>query len=343
MFLSVKTDNVLSVPTRENIVEHPFEYDELDEFIAEQSNDPEFLHALRDAETRSVLRRQLISARKAMGLTQSDVAKCMETTQSAVSDFEHGETDPHLSTFQRYARAVCGELILRFAQPTTRIHTDIAPTRWNEHASALTVTAASCMNIASVEIDFRTQFDQPPSRPSLTTSELIGKGGRIASNCELLDVRPTRLAAELTGTPTGDCDVNVAIAPSCRLDDRNGQVIYETDFTVNVASDEQTVAVFNARFVATFQLAEGFTAGQEEYLAFGDVTVLMSMVPYLREYVHTTASRLGLNGVVLGLIRQPAAITLQAQDPVKVPKTSKKQPAGPPLDKARTKSKKGES
>jgi preprotein translocase subunit SecB len=158
---------------------------------------------------------------------------------------------------------------------------------------------------------FGHSLNQPPSQLSLTTSELIKQGGRVAANCQLVDVRPTRLSAELLSRPGAVCEINLDVSPSCRLDNTN--LVYETDFTVNITSDGQEVAVLAARFAATFQIFEGFTADQSEYLAFGDVTVFMSMFPYLREYVHTTAARLGLNGVVLGLLHQPAALTLQAK------------------------------
>jgi hypothetical protein len=161
-------------------------------------------------------------------------------------------------------------------------------------------------------------LNRQPEEPTPTTRELINRGGRVASNCELLDVRPTRLSAELFASPHAACQVKVDIAASCRLDDTSRLAIYETDFNVSVISGDQLVAALSARFVATFQLAEGFVAEPDEYQAFGDVTVLMSMFPYLREYVHSTASRLGLHGVVLGLIRQPAAQTLQARTPNQV-------------------------
>ncbi len=62
--------------------------------------------AFEDALARGELVRSLTSARQSAGLTQAAVAKRMGTTQSAVSDFESGGSDPRLSTYQRYARAV---------------------------------------------------------------------------------------------------------------------------------------------------------------------------------------------------------------------------------------------
>lgn len=48
----------------------------------------------------------LVAVRTGRGLTQSEVARRMETTQSAVSHFERLGGDPRLSTLMRYARAV---------------------------------------------------------------------------------------------------------------------------------------------------------------------------------------------------------------------------------------------
>lgn len=52
----------------------------------------------------------LVRARKAARLSQREVARRMETTQSAVAKFERTGGDPRLSTLQRYARAVGAQL-----------------------------------------------------------------------------------------------------------------------------------------------------------------------------------------------------------------------------------------
>lgn len=60
-------------------------------------------------EDHAVLQRvidRLVGFRKALGLTQTDVAKRMGVGQSTVSGFETEMSDPRLSTLQRYARAV---------------------------------------------------------------------------------------------------------------------------------------------------------------------------------------------------------------------------------------------
>jgi len=80
--------------------------DDLDDFLAEELQDPEFRGAYEDALARSALLRALVSRRGECRINQAKVAALMGTTQSAVSDLERGATDPRLSTLQRFARAV---------------------------------------------------------------------------------------------------------------------------------------------------------------------------------------------------------------------------------------------
>ncbi len=62
----------------------------------------------------------LSEKRKAAGLTQTAVAKILETHQSVISDFERLGGNPTIETIQRYARAVGYRVILELA-PTTPV------------------------------------------------------------------------------------------------------------------------------------------------------------------------------------------------------------------------------
>jgi transcriptional regulator with XRE-family HTH domain len=73
-------------------------------------NDPKVVAAAQDAEAYASLVESLVVLRRRRGLTQLDVAKRMETTQSTVSDFESVGGDARYSTLQRYARAVGARL-----------------------------------------------------------------------------------------------------------------------------------------------------------------------------------------------------------------------------------------
>lgn len=81
---------------------YPDDVLDLDQYL----EDPAVAAQFEDAEARSSLRAALVAQRRSASLTQKDVARAMETTQSSISQFERGSSDPHLSTVQRYARAV---------------------------------------------------------------------------------------------------------------------------------------------------------------------------------------------------------------------------------------------
>ena len=83
---------------------------ELHELLGLDLDDPEVKAALEDSNAFADLIDCLVSAREKLGLTQTQVAERMSTTQSAVSDFERVGGDPQVSTIQRYARAVGGRL-----------------------------------------------------------------------------------------------------------------------------------------------------------------------------------------------------------------------------------------
>src|SRR5262245_54500597 len=68
--------------------------------------DPLVSREVEAAERDMRLIETLVRVRKALGLTQSEVAERMGRTQPAVSDFERLGGDPHLSTIRRYALAV---------------------------------------------------------------------------------------------------------------------------------------------------------------------------------------------------------------------------------------------
>lgn len=57
--------------------------------------------------------RELIAARTRAGLTQTDVAERMGTTQSTVARLEGGKAAPSLRSVQRYAQAVGARAVVR--------------------------------------------------------------------------------------------------------------------------------------------------------------------------------------------------------------------------------------
>lgn len=56
---------------------------------------------------------QMVATRHRLGLLQSEVARRLGVTRSAVCDLETDPRDPRLATYQRYVRALGGRLVCR--------------------------------------------------------------------------------------------------------------------------------------------------------------------------------------------------------------------------------------
>ena len=73
--------------------------------------------AARMAEDRGRLVRHLAEQRQAAGLSQTEVAARMGTSQSAVARLESGTSDVRASTLERYAAAVGGQITWKLDRP----------------------------------------------------------------------------------------------------------------------------------------------------------------------------------------------------------------------------------
>ena len=78
--------------------------DDLDRYIAERARKRPKLPAMVAARTnRRLLQRQLAERRVALGMTQTEAAVLMSTSQSSIARLESGEHDVRVSTLERYA------------------------------------------------------------------------------------------------------------------------------------------------------------------------------------------------------------------------------------------------
>jgi transcriptional regulator with XRE-family HTH domain len=78
--------------------------------MSERRHDPVFPGFADMAERRQSLAAALAAHRLALGLSQTEVAARMGTSQSAVARLESGDADLRLSTLQRYAAALGQQL-----------------------------------------------------------------------------------------------------------------------------------------------------------------------------------------------------------------------------------------
>jgi ribosome-binding protein aMBF1 (putative translation factor) len=73
--------------------------------------------AARMAADRGRLVRELAEHRQAAGLSQTEIAARMGTSQSAVARLESGTADVRASTLERYAAAVGGQITWKLNRP----------------------------------------------------------------------------------------------------------------------------------------------------------------------------------------------------------------------------------
>ncbi len=73
--------------------------------------------AARMAEDRGRLVRELAEQRQTAGLSQTEIAARMGTSQSAVARLESGAVDVRASTLERYAAAVGGQITWTLNRP----------------------------------------------------------------------------------------------------------------------------------------------------------------------------------------------------------------------------------
>jgi transcriptional regulator with XRE-family HTH domain len=78
--------------------------------MSERRHEPVFPGFREMAERRRALASALVARRVDLGLSQTEVAARMGTSQSAVARLESGQSDVRLSTLERYAAALGQQL-----------------------------------------------------------------------------------------------------------------------------------------------------------------------------------------------------------------------------------------
>lgn len=85
-----------------------------DDWLKEKLKDQNFHLEYEKAQTEHAPIRAIIKARMKKGMTQSQVAKKMGTTQSAISRIEAGRSSPTIPYLQRLADALGARLEIKF-------------------------------------------------------------------------------------------------------------------------------------------------------------------------------------------------------------------------------------
>ena len=83
----------------------------------ERRHQPVFPGFREMAERRQAVADTFVAARSELGLSQTEVAARMGTSQSAVARLESGTADVRASTLERYAAAVGSEITWKLNRP----------------------------------------------------------------------------------------------------------------------------------------------------------------------------------------------------------------------------------
>ena len=89
-------------------------YIRVDDLAKEWMKDPAFRREYDALAEEFALAKALLAARGKAGLTQSQVARRMKTTQTAVARLEGGRLNPSTRTLARYAEATGHRLVIGF-------------------------------------------------------------------------------------------------------------------------------------------------------------------------------------------------------------------------------------
>jgi len=84
--------------------------------VGERRHEPVFPGFKEMAASRRALAAELVARRRTLGLSQTQVAARMGTSQSAVARLEAGHGDVRLSTLERYAAALGSAVVWSMAE-----------------------------------------------------------------------------------------------------------------------------------------------------------------------------------------------------------------------------------
>lgn len=84
------------------------------DFLAEQLQNEELRKEYEALEPEFTIVQALIDARKATGMTQSELSKRTGITQGDISKIEHGKLNPSIKILQRLANAMGKQLKIEF-------------------------------------------------------------------------------------------------------------------------------------------------------------------------------------------------------------------------------------
>lgn len=138
---------------------------------------------------------------------------------------------------------------------------------------------------------------------------------KISHQVDLVDLRVTHLSTDLLQVPQLS-PLRIGAKHELSWEHGEGALQYFVNFTLEVAEPETSdpdseaeaadVPVFTSRM--TLSVVYDFDGDPEDddvYLAFGELSVMHTVYPYLRELVHTLTVRAGLPPLVMPSFLSP--------------------------------------
>jgi preprotein translocase subunit SecB len=150
-------------------------------------------------------------------------------------------------------------------------------------------------------------------------SETQRHAARLASKAKLLDVRATRLHADLVSIPESkELEFEVSLDSGYSDMGEDGRCVYSLQTSVTGREGEQNR--FEAAVVIVGLYVLPTDASDDELRAFGEVTAALALYPYVRATVQDLAARLGIPDVTLPMYQ--VALTLEdGESPPQVDET----------------------
>jgi hypothetical protein len=128
---------------------------------------------------------------------------------------------------------------------------------------------------------------------------------RVGAGTDLLDLRIRRIQAELyRPAAEGPFGFTLDVKPSLSRADKLAVYSLEYEFS-SKDSDDQLVLEGTVELSVLYQLPVDRELSDDELTAFGQVSVLFTAYPYLREILHSLTGRMGLPPLILDVMRSP--------------------------------------
>jgi preprotein translocase subunit SecB len=137
------------------------------------------------------------------------------------------------------------------------------------------------------------------------------RAARVGARVELVDLRVRKLAAELH-QPTSEGPLSFALDVKPAVSRVDELVVYSLEYEFSSQdNDQKTVVDGTIEISVLYQLEEGAELTEGELAAFGNVSVLFTAHPYLRELLHSLTLRMGLPPLILDVMRSPLDAELE--------------------------------